>query len=214
MAGAARGSAVGSGEAGDANVGSGHIKWSKTVAPSAVQGIPGVVSENSRPLFVIPHQPLEVAAGLSLHQTDVLTLAAAGCTERETALRLGIAIATVQEHLARVRACLGIRQVVTVMVATGFFDRLLKLPSSALAGRSHLLHHPLHPLHMRMQIPRLRAEIGVPQDRRQRGDVSLVLHQEARRQAMPQSVRGQAELDPRSPRSSSSWCRSCVRTSS
>ena len=78
--------------------------------------------------------------------------------------------------------------------------RLLKLPSSALAGRSHLLHHPLHPLRMRMQIPRLRAEIGVPQDRRQRGDVSLVLHQEARRQAMLQSVRGQAELDPRSPR--------------
>jgi len=78
--------------------------------------------------------------------------------------------------------------------------RLLRLPSSASAGRSHLLHHPLHPLRMRMQIPRLRADIGVPQDRRQRGDVSLVLHQEVRRQAMPQSVRGHAELDPHSPR--------------
>ena len=54
MAGAARGCAAGSDQVGAANVGSGHIKWSKTVDPSAVQGIPGVVSENSRPFFVVP----------------------------------------------------------------------------------------------------------------------------------------------------------------
>ena len=52
MVGAARGRAAGSGEAGDTNVVAGHIKWSETVDPSAVQGIPGVVSENSRPFFV------------------------------------------------------------------------------------------------------------------------------------------------------------------
>ena len=92
MAGAARGCAAGSGQGGNANVGSGHIKWSKTVDPSAVQGIPGVVSENSRPFFVVPRQ------------TDVLSFAAAGCTERETALRLGIASATVRGHLARASA--------------------------------------------------------------------------------------------------------------
>ena len=62
MVGAARGRAAGSGQAGDANVVSGHIKWSKTVDPSAVQGIPGVVSENSRPFFVVP-QPPGVAEG-------------------------------------------------------------------------------------------------------------------------------------------------------
>ena len=89
MAGAARGRAAGSGEAGDANVVAGHIKWSETVDPSAVQEIPGVVSENSRPLFVVPRQ------------TDDLSFAAAGCTEGETALQLGIAVATVRGHLAR-----------------------------------------------------------------------------------------------------------------
>ena len=59
MAGAARGCAAGSGQVGDANVVSGHIKWSETVDPSAVQGIPGVVSENSRPFFVVPQPPPE-----------------------------------------------------------------------------------------------------------------------------------------------------------
>ena len=69
------------------------MKWSETVDPSVVQGIPGVVSENSRPFFVVPRV-----------QTDVLSFAAAGCTERETALRLGIATATVRGHLVRVGA--------------------------------------------------------------------------------------------------------------
>jgi DNA-binding NarL/FixJ family response regulator len=90
MARAARGCAAGLGEAGDANVVAGrHIEWSETVDPSAVQEIPGVVSENSRPLFVVSRQ------------TDVLSFAAAGCTEGEAALQLGIAVATVREHLAR-----------------------------------------------------------------------------------------------------------------
>jgi DNA-binding CsgD family transcriptional regulator len=97
MVGTARGRAAGPGEAGDANVGSGHIKWSKTVDPSAVQGIPGVVSENSRPFFVVPRQ------------TEVLCLAAAGCTDGETALRLGVASATVRGHLAQARERLGAR---------------------------------------------------------------------------------------------------------
>ena len=57
MVGAARGRAAGSGQVGDANVVAGHMKWSETVDPSAVQGIPGVVSENSRPLFVVPQPP-------------------------------------------------------------------------------------------------------------------------------------------------------------
>jgi FixJ family two-component response regulator len=38
---------------------------------------------------------------LSQRQTDVLSFAAAGCAERETALQLGIAVATVRGHLAR-----------------------------------------------------------------------------------------------------------------
>jgi DNA-binding CsgD family transcriptional regulator len=108
MAGAARGCAAGSGQVGDANVVAGHIKWSKTVDPSAVQGIPGVVSENSRPFFVVL-EPLEAAGGLSPRQTEVLCFAAAGCTERETALRLGIATATVRGHLARARERPGAR---------------------------------------------------------------------------------------------------------
>jgi hypothetical protein len=52
MAGAARGCAAGSDQVGATNVDSGHIKWSETVDPSAVQGIPGVVSENSRPFLL------------------------------------------------------------------------------------------------------------------------------------------------------------------
>ena len=110
MVGAARGCAAGSDQVGAANVGSGHIKWSKTVDPSAVQGIPGVVSENSRPLFVVPRQ------------TDVLSFAAAGCTEGETALQLGIAVAMVRGHLARVRARLGARgtcQAIALAVSVG-----------------------------------------------------------------------------------------------
>ena len=47
----------------------------------------------------------------SPRQTDVLTLAAAGCTERETALRLGIASATVRGHLARARESWGAEHV-------------------------------------------------------------------------------------------------------
>ena len=77
--------------------------------PSVVDQL-GVVSENSRPLF------------LSSRQTDVLTLAAAGSTERETALRLGIASATVRGHLARARERLGARstcQAVALAVALG-----------------------------------------------------------------------------------------------
>ena len=121
MVGAARGRAAGSGQVGDANVVSGHMKWSATVDPSAVQGIPGVVSENSRPLFVVP-QPPGVAEALSPRQTEVLCFAAAGCTERETALRLGIASATVRGHLARARERLGARstcQAVALAVASG-----------------------------------------------------------------------------------------------
>jgi DNA-binding NarL/FixJ family response regulator len=68
------------------------------------------VSENSRPFFVVPRQ------------TDVLSLAAAGCTERELALQLGIAFATVRGHLALARAFLGIRRVVAVAVAVGFVE--------------------------------------------------------------------------------------------
>jgi DNA-binding CsgD family transcriptional regulator len=130
MARAARGSAAGSGQIGDADVVSGHMKWSSTVDPSAVQGIPGVVSENSRPFFVV-FEPLEAAGGLSPgatgtegllspRQTEVLCFAAAGCTERETALRLGIASATVRGHLARARERLGARstcQAVALAVA-------------------------------------------------------------------------------------------------
>ena len=63
MVGAARGCVAGSGQVRDTNVVSGHIKWPETVDPSAVQGIPGVVSENSRPFFVAPRQ------------TDVLSFA-------------------------------------------------------------------------------------------------------------------------------------------
>jgi DNA-binding CsgD family transcriptional regulator len=135
MVGAARGRAAGSGQIGDANVVAGHMKWSKTVDPSAVQGIPGVVSENSRPFFVVP-QPLGVARRLSPgatgtegllspRQTEVLCFAAAGCTERETALRLGIATATVRGHLARARERLEVRstcQAVAVAVALGMIE--------------------------------------------------------------------------------------------
>ena len=96
------------------------MKWSATVDPSAVQGIPGVVSENSRPFFVVL-EPLEAAGGLlSTCQMEVLCFAAAGCTERETALRLGIASATVRGHLARARERLGARstcQAVALAVA-------------------------------------------------------------------------------------------------
>jgi hypothetical protein len=64
MVGAARGRTARSGEAGDANVVSGHIKRSATVDPSAVQGITGGVSENSR-LFFVVSQPLDVIGCLS-----------------------------------------------------------------------------------------------------------------------------------------------------
>jgi len=124
MVGAARGRAAGSGQVGVANVVAGHIKWSETVDPSAVQGIPGVVSENSRPLFVVL-QPPGVAGALSPRQIEVLYFAAAGCTERETALQLGIAVATVRGHLARARGRLGARstcQAVAVAVALGWID--------------------------------------------------------------------------------------------
>jgi DNA-binding CsgD family transcriptional regulator len=80
--------------------------------PSVVDQL-GVVSENSRPLFLSPRQ------------TDVLTLAAAGCTERETALRLGIATATVRGHLARARERLGARstcQAVALAVRAGLLE--------------------------------------------------------------------------------------------
>ena len=95
------------------------MKWSEPVDPSAVQGIPGVVSENSRPLFVVL-QPPGVAGALPPRQIEVLCFAAAGCTERETALRLGIATATVRGHLARARERLGARstcQAVALAVA-------------------------------------------------------------------------------------------------
>ena len=121
MVGAARGRAAGSGQVGDANVVIGHMKWSATVDPSAVQGIPGVVSENSRPLFVAL-RPRGGRRVLSSRQTEVLCFAAAGCTERETALRLGIASATVRGTLARARERLGARstcQAVALAVTWG-----------------------------------------------------------------------------------------------
>ena len=110
MVAAARGRAAGSGEVGDANVVSGHIKWSETVDPSAVQGIPGVVSENSQPFFVAPRQ------------TDVPSFAAAGCTEREMALHLAMAFTTVRGDLARAKACSGTRRVVAMVVAAGLVE--------------------------------------------------------------------------------------------
>ena len=51
-----------------------------------------------------------------------------------------------------------------------------------------------------MQIPRCRADVRVPQDGRQRGNVTLVLRQEARRKAMPQGMGCHRELDSRPPR--------------
>jgi DNA-binding CsgD family transcriptional regulator len=118
MVGAARGRSAGSGQIGHENVVPGHMKWSATVDPSAVQGIPGVVSENSRPLFVAP-QPPGVAGRLSPRQTEVLCFAAAGGTERETALRLGIASATVRGHLARARERLGARSTCPQATSSG-----------------------------------------------------------------------------------------------
>ena len=95
------------------------MKWLKTVDPSAVQGIPGVVSENSRPFFVVV-EPLEATEGLlSPRQTEVLCFAAAGCTERETAMRLGIASATVRGYLARVSERLGARSTCPQATSSG-----------------------------------------------------------------------------------------------
>jgi DNA-binding CsgD family transcriptional regulator len=80
--------------------------------PSVVNQL-GVGRENVRPPFLSPRQ------------TDVLTLAAAGCTERETGRRLGIATATVRGNLARARERLGARstcQAVALAVALGMIE--------------------------------------------------------------------------------------------
>jgi hypothetical protein len=61
---------------------------------------------------------------------------------------------------------------------------------------SQILYHLPHPLRIRIQIPRRRADVGVPQDRRQRGDVAMILREEARREAVAQRVRRHRELDP------------------
>lgn len=47
-----------------------------------------------------------------------------------------------------------------------------------------------------MQVPRRRADTGMPQDRRQRGNVALILRQEARREAMAQRMKRHLKLDP------------------
>lgn len=80
--------------------------------PSAVEE-PGAGCESVQSFF------------LSLRQTEVLRLTAAGCTEREVGLRLGVAPATVRGHLARVRARLGARstaQAVGLAVALGLIE--------------------------------------------------------------------------------------------
>jgi LuxR family transcriptional regulator, regulator of acetate metabolism len=73
------------------------------------------VSAGIQPLFLSPER------GLSPRQADVLLCAAVGCTERETALRLGIATATVRGHLARARERPGARSTCQA-VAVGMIE--------------------------------------------------------------------------------------------
>jgi DNA-binding CsgD family transcriptional regulator len=102
MVGAARGRAAWAGE-----------DHHGLIRPSAVQGKPGAESENSQPFL------------LTARQVECLDLAAAGCTEREAALRLGIAVSTVRGHLARARARLGARstcQAVVLALKAGLLE--------------------------------------------------------------------------------------------
>jgi DNA-binding CsgD family transcriptional regulator len=86
--------------------------------PSAVQKLGVGCGGNSVPLNIRP-------LFLSPRQNKCLALVASGCTEREVALRLGIATATVRGHLARARERMGARstcQAAVLAVRAGLLD--------------------------------------------------------------------------------------------